>query len=212
MNPTFDSREVADAPTFVLKVFHEEPAALGTPAGSGPAGRADSAEAFLASLADAPRYFRLYLAGSVAPREGHAEATGLSALPASMWAPALAAALGVPLASVAGLVPGAWRVPGSNGSPDLSELGSDDTPAHLAALRRMLDNGDAVLHAVPAPDGFDLHAFAPRPLLDRFVAALPPREPGQRRFAAPFRALRSEAKFYFERWGTLPPPAGLVEV
>ena len=91
-------------------------------------------------------------------------------------------------------------------------LSSAHAPAHRAALRALLDAACTVLHAEPAPDGFDLHVFAPRPLLDRFLAALPPARDGLRRFAAPYRSLRSEAKFYFERWGELPPPAGLLEV
>lgn len=197
----------------VLKIFHEEPAALGASFDGG-----DSPEAFLSALADAPRYFRLYLAGSVEPSEGHAAATGLSTLPEGAWKPALAKALGFalkPPPALARLVPGGWHVlPGSSGF-DLtlpSVLSSDNAPQRLAALRALLDAGCTVLHAEPAPDGFDLHVFAPRPLLDRFLAALPPARDGLRRFAAPYRSLRSEAKFYFERWGALPPPPGLVEV
>ena len=205
MTPTSDP---CASPQYVLKVFHEEPAALGATGNGG-----DSAEAFLMALAAAPRYHRLYLAGSVEPREGHAEATGLSTLPAAMWRPALAAALERSPEALADLIPGAWRVMrgnGSSGGPE--ELGSHDSPTRLAALRALLDAGCAVLHAEPAPDGFDLSVFSPHPLRDRFLAALPLREAGQRRFAAPFRALRSEAKFYFERWGDRTPPPGLVEI
>lgn len=197
----------------VLKIFHEEPAALGATFGGG-----DTPEAFLGALADAPRYHRLYLTGSVAPDEGHADATGLSALPDGMWKPALAKALGFalqPPAVLQRLVPDVWHVLPGRQPFDVAltgALSSDDAPTRLAALRALLDAGCTVLHAEPAPDGYDLHVFAPRPLLDRFLAALPPARDGLRRFAAPYRSLRSEAKFYFERWGQLPPPPGLVEV
>ncbi|MCA0267806.1 MAG: hypothetical protein LCH53_01075 [Bacteroidetes bacterium] len=198
---------------YVLKIFHEEPAALGASFDGG-----ESAEAFLSALGAAPRYVRLYLTGSVAPNEGHADATGLSALPEEAWKPALAKTLGLEHQTPSALdrlAPGAWHVLPESDRFDRSltgALSSDDAPTRLAALRALLDAGCTVLHAEPAPDGFDLHVFAPHPLLDRFVAALPPARGDLRRFAAPYRSLRSEAKFYFERWGALPPPSGLVEV
>ena len=213
---------------FVLKVFYEEPAALGH-APASPAADAPGIPAALAALLAPPggAHHRLYLAGTDLARPD-APRTGLTTLPFAAWRD--------PLAAVLDARPGAphpldWFAPDGARLPPLADtadwgahvalVGFDGAPGDLgrlledaarpaladalAAVRALLVRGATVLRPEPAPDGHDLSVFSPVPLRDRLVDALRAAPaPGVRRFVAPYQKMRSEPRFYFERWGLDP--------
>ncbi len=82
------------------------------------------------------------------------------------------------------------------------------------SLHALLDRGVTLLVPEPVADGFDLSVYAPAPLRDRLADALAAYPSGGvRRFLAPYRTTRSEARFHFDRWDAgMPLPAGIVEI
>lgn len=231
--------------TRILKVFWEEPAALGRRTGF-PADT-DDAAALLDALARAPSDSRLYLSATHADAGGTA-ASALSALDHGDWIDALSRTL-VDAVDARPTPTGAarrrWMVAHDGLAPDLcatplprwpralARIAPDDAAARDAldalvgdgpetgsaalsreALHALLDAGAAVLVPEPVADGLDLSVYAPVPLRDRLRAALaaaPVR--GLRRFLAPYRTTRSEARFHFDRWEAgMPLPAGIEAV
>lgn len=207
----------------VLKVFYEEPAALGSaglaggPGAEPGAGGVDDGAAFLDALRARPASGRVYLAGT----DLGANRAGLTALPPAAWATPLGVVLGPsvwafdgvhvrraaltdPLARVEVF---AWG-PAPPDPLGLSAALVPERPLALAAVAALLAGGHAVAFPVPAADGHDLDVFAPFPLHGRLVAALRAAPvAGVRRFVAPLARMRSESKFHFERWalpGALP--------
>jgi hypothetical protein len=223
----------------VVKVFVEEPAALGggaspVPAGDGPAD--GSIEAFLASVrAPASPFARAYLAGTHLA-DGERPRVGLTAVGASeVWTdPLLAWAAGRTWTQLtrggraAGVLDrealDALRVPASTLALALADgpvpadilatvvLG-DATDA-ADALRTLLnaDVAVAVLLPEPAHDGHDWSLVARSPLRGPLIEAFRshPAGPGVRRFVVP--RVRGEARFYFEQWALDALPAGAEEV
>ncbi|WP_397546190.1 hypothetical protein ABUL39_09030 [Rhodothermus marinus] len=193
--------------TQILKVFYEEPAALEPDAFVWPA------------PPDAPRYYRLYLAGtdldtlriglttlhpdaflpallSLLQRWPHRWQVTLSGSVRPLAAEALSSVLEAP-AETAALV-GAVLEP----LPvDPAPLATADDQGRLPVLRRLLDAGCLVALREPAHHGYDWHLFAPEPLLERLKAALQAHPvPDVRRFLVPYQKARSEERFYFEQW------------
>lgn len=219
----------------ILKLFTEEPVALEILSDeSDPDARRREADRLaLASLSDPdiPHAYRAYLAGTdlTADRTG---ATALDeprafALPlAELFAEATWSALltdgtgeTVELDDLPELLmrPEAVAVlvaaPGPLTTAAMTPLADPDRRAAFAALAQTLEMAALVAFPEPAHDGFDWSLYAPEPLRDRLAAAFahfPTR--GLRRFAAPFQRVRSEQKFYFERWTLDDPPHGVVEL
>lgn len=211
----------------IVKLFAEEPFLLET--------RADAAERSGSALEDLVRpspYTRAYLAGT----DLAAGRTGLTALTdPTVWREPLVEALRPVFAldTIAGRLDveeigallGAPRARGAmawgRAVPADPEAALGDLRAvaeaerrHAApALRRLLDTGLAVLVPEPAHDGFDWSLFAAVPLRAPIVAAWRRHPlPGVRRFVADYRRVRSEHRFYFERWALETLPDGVEEV
>lgn len=223
----------------VVKVFVEDPAALG----GGPAPRPDggrpdgeSVEAFLAGLqAPASPFARAYLAGTHLV-EGDRPRVGLTAVEASeAWTrPLLAWAAGRTWTQLTrgGRATGildrealdALRDPAGTlalalaGGPVpadiLATVVLGDATDAADALRTLLlaDAAVAVLLPEPAHDGHDWSLVARSPLRDALAGAFRahPAGAGVRRFVVP--RVRGEARFYFEQWALDALPAGAEEV
>ena len=128
----------------------------------------------------------------------------LAATPLALWARHLAAArIADGDAASADALARVQRRP-SSGSATL------DRPS----LHALLDGGATILVPEPVADGFDLSVYAPAPLRGRLADALAAHPSGGvRRFLAPYRTTRSEARFHFDRWEAgMPLPAGIVEL
>ncbi len=235
---------MSDVPDFasVLKVFWEEPAALGRP-DAFPAAGAD-ADGFFEALGPVPTDSRLYVSGTHTDPGGVVR-SALSALDHGAWIDALLAVL-EDRAAEQGPERRRWATADGTLAPDLhatplprwsralarltdTDVGGAEALRGLldptgratgsAALDRprlhaLLDGGAPVLLVEPVSDGLDLSVYAPVPLRDRLRAAFAARRvPGVRRFLAPHRTTRSEARFHFDRWTPdLPLPSGIEEV
>lgn len=199
--------DAADVVTQILKVFYEEPAALEPDAFVWPA------------PPDAPRYYRLYLAGT----DLDTLRIGLTALRPEAFLPALHALLqrwphrwrvtaqGSVQPLLGEALPSVLEAPAETvalvGGPsetlpvDPAPLATADDQGRLPVLRRLLDAGCLVALREPAHHGYDWHLFAPEPLLERLEASLRAHHvSGVRRFLVPYQKARTEERFYFEQW------------
>lgn len=235
---------MSDVPAFasVLKVFWDEPAALGRPTAF-PTTTADDA-ALRDALSNAPADSRLYVSGTHTDPGGIAT-SALSALDHGAWIDALLDVL-ERLPADDGPERRRWSTADGALAPDLhatplprwsralarltdTDVGGFDAlrglvdetrratgsaALHRPCLHALLDAGAVVLVPEPVADGLDLSVYAPVPLRDRLRAAFATRRvPGVQRFLAPYRTTRSEARFHFDRWTPdLPLPDGIEAV
>ena len=226
----------------VVKVFLEDPAALGggSPAGAGnghaPPPSGDSAEAFLAALrAPAAPFARAYLAGTRLGPAGEPLRVGLTALapdafvePLMAWAGTrtwtrltaggrATAILGREARAALAAPAGTLLLALADGpipADILATVALGDAALSADALRTLLlaDAAVAVLRSEPAHDGFDWALTARSPLQASLADAF---------LACPaapgvrrfvLPRVRSEARVYVEQWALDALPAGTEEV
>jgi len=95
----------------------------------------------------------------------------------------------------------------------LARAASQDRRHSVGHLKRLLDDGAAVIIREPAHHGFDWSIFSDSPLKDALGPGIA-REAskGTRVFAVPYHTARSEHKFYFEQWALDDLPGWVEEI
>ncbi len=203
----------------VIKYFFEEPASLEplSPALDPDARRTGGPAMTLDAFLQGPTYYRGYLAGTSLPERR----VGLTALssPEAFLEPLLDALRGttwthgstndevapVPLDHVREVLqqPTTTRLlaagPTTPPSDLLREAAGPEHRYHLPALRALLDRGYDLLLPEPAHHGYDWSLFSASPLRPRLEDAFRRHlHEGVLYYLIPYRAARSEEKFYFD--------------
>jgi ribosome modulation factor len=92
-------------------------------------------------------------------------------------------------------------------------VAGEDRHRRTAALKRLLQEAEAVLLREPAHHGFDWTILSSGPLRERLERALAEGlDAGIRAFSIPFQKARTEERFYFEQWALDEPPGWVKEV